>query len=153
TITNGLGVVWPDGQIDQVLLDEPGGSVPDPMDVAVSPDGQFALVASGGLDQVAVIDVPALLATIASASDDDRGRVLPNHLGMSARFVKKRTDVGVNPRAVVFGRDGRFAYVANALSDSVTVIDASTFDVVDEIPLGGPKQITEIRRGERLFHS
>ncbi len=153
TITNGLGVVWPDGSVDQVLLDAPADYFPDPMDMAVSPDGQYALVTSGGSDQVAVVDVGKLLSMITTASDRDREAVLPNHLGTSTQFVIKRVAVGRNPRGVVFSRDGRFAYVANALDDSVTVIETTGYTVVNQIDLGGPCEITEIRRGERLFHS
>ena len=43
TITNGLGIVWPDGRTDQVLLDEPGMCFPDPTAVAITPDGRLAL--------------------------------------------------------------------------------------------------------------
>ena len=153
TITNGLGVAWPDGRVDQVLLDAPADYFPDPMDVAVSPDGRHALVTSGGSDRVAVVDVGALLATLAAASEHERVEVLPNHLGMSSRFVAKHIAVGSNPRGVAFSPDGRFAYVVNALDDSVTVIDADGFTTIAEIALGGPAEISEIRRGERLFHS
>lgn len=153
TITNGLGVRWPDGRVDQVLLDEPNNYFPDPGDVAVSPDGRIALVTSGGLNQVAVVDVEKLLATIRGASDHDREWVLPYHLGMSSRFVLKRLTVGINPRGIVFSPKGRFAYVVNALEDSVTLIDVADLRVVGKISLGGPNKITEIRRGERLFHS
>jgi YVTN family beta-propeller protein len=72
---------------------------------------------------------------------------------MSGRFVLKRIAVGSNPRAVVFSQDGQLAYVANALQDSVTIIDTANFNVVGDIPLGGPNEVTEIRWGERLFHS
>ena len=47
-MTNGLGVVWADGRVDQVLLDEPGQSFPDPTAVAITPDGALALVTSAG---------------------------------------------------------------------------------------------------------
>ncbi|MGD2109313.1 MAG: beta-propeller fold lactonase family protein [Phycisphaerae bacterium] len=153
TITNGLGVVWPDGRVDQVLLDEPNSYFPDPGDVAVSPDGRIAFVTSGGSDQVAVVDVERLLTTIRTASDHDRQWVLPNHMGMSERFVVKRLRVGTNPRGIVFSPDGRFAYVVNALDDSLSVIDARTLSVDGTIDLGGPFEITEIRWGEQLFHS
>jgi YVTN family beta-propeller protein len=153
TITNGLGVVWPDGRVDQVLLDEPNDYFPDPTDVAVSPDGRFALVAGGGSDQVAVIDVPALLATITEATDQARAETLPNHLGISPRFVLGRIPVGANPRAVVFSPTRPLAYVANALDDSIAVIETRDFRVTAKIPLGGPDVTTEIRRGQRLFHS
>ena len=39
TVTNGLGIVWDDGRVDQVLLDEPGDCFPDPTAVAITPDG------------------------------------------------------------------------------------------------------------------
>ncbi|MEE9295168.1 MAG: beta-propeller fold lactonase family protein [Phycisphaerae bacterium] len=152
-ITNGLGIVWPDGRVDQVLLDEPNAYFPDPNDVAVSPDGRYALVSSGGSNRIAVVDVDKLLETIAQSSDDQRKHVLPNHLGMSSRFVVKRIEVGNNPRGIVFSPDGRFAYVANSLDDSVTVIDTGDYTVASKIGLGGPEEITEIRWGERLFHS
>jgi len=153
TITNGLGVLWPDGRVDQVLLDEPGRSFPDPMDVAVSPDGRIALVTGGGTDEVAVVDVPRLLETIERAAEPERTDVLPNHLGKSRDFVRARIAVGRNPRGVVFAPDGRLAYVANALDDSVSVIDTSSHAVVRTIDLGGPHETSETRRGERLFHS
>lgn len=153
TITNGLGIVWGDDRIDQVLLDAPAAYFPDPMDVAVSPDGRVALVTSGGADQVAVIDIGKLLETVAGLSDHERETVLPNHLGMSSRFVIKRLPVGANPRGVTYSPDGRYAYVACALDDAVTVIETSDYSVARVIKLGGPDQVSEIRWGERLFHS
>lgn len=153
TITNGLGLVWPDGRVAQVLLDEPNASFPDPMDLAVSPDGRRMLVTSGGSDRVAVVDVAKLLDTIRGATRREREEVLPNHLGMSSRFVVKRVDVGRNPRGVTFSPDGRYAYVANALDDTVSVIDSLDAKVVDVIDLNGPKTVTELRLGARLFHN
>jgi len=151
-ITNGLGVRWPDGRTDQVLLDEPSASFPDPNDVAVSPDGRRALVTSGGSDHVAVIDVPALLEAIRTRSDRERSEVLPDHLGTSREFVLARVAVGRNPRAVAFSPDGRLAYVADALSDTVTVLETDEFEVTARWSLGGPEETTRVRRGEILFH-
>jgi len=153
TITNGLGVVWPNRRVDQVLLDHPDEYFPDPMDLAVSPDGRNALVTSGGADQVAVIDIDRLVETIRAFSDDERRDVLPNHLGVADRFVVKRVSVGANPRGVCYSPDGQRAYVANALDDSVTVIDASTYESTGVVYLGGPDKLSQIRLGERLFHS
>jgi YVTN family beta-propeller protein len=151
-ITNGLGVVWPDGRVDQVLLDDPADSLPDLMDVAVSPDGRRAVVVSGGADRVAVIDVAKMLDVIESATDVERVKVLPDHMGKSSHFVLARVPVGRNPRAVAYSPDGRLAYVVNALDDSVAVVDTTANRVVRTILLGGPQEITKIRRGERLFH-
>ena len=43
-----MGVVWRDGRVDQVLLDEPHRCFPDAADVAISLDGKYALVTSSG---------------------------------------------------------------------------------------------------------
>ena len=89
TITNGLAVLWKDGRVDQVLLDEPQRYFADVTDVAFTPDGRTALVTSAGTDQrggrststklVALVDAAAPTRTAAS--------VLPNWLGASAEFV------------------------------------------------------------------
>lgn len=152
-ITNGLGVVHTDGRVDQVLLDLPDQAFPDPTDVAVSPDGRIALVTSGGADEVAVVDVDRLLALVEAAPAADRAEKLPNQLGTCERFLVKRLAVGRNPRGVVTSPDGRHAYVANALDDSVTRIDLASLTVSGTIDLGGPTVVSEFRRGERLFHS
>jgi len=153
TITNGLGVIWPDRRVDQVLLDLPDEYFPDPMDLAVSPDGRFALVTSGGSDQVVVIDVDRLVETIRSFSNVERCDVLPNQLGIADKFVVKYLSVGANPRGVCYSPDGRRAFVANALDDTVTVIDASTYESIGVVRLGGPEILSQLRWGERLFHS
>ena len=49
--------------------------------------------------------------------------------------------------------DSRTAYVANALDDSVTVIDLRNAVAMGRIDLGGPREISQTRWGERLFHS
>ncbi|HUU09811.1 MAG TPA: multiheme c-type cytochrome [Phycisphaerae bacterium] len=153
TITNGLGVIWADGRVDQVLLDEPHLCFPDPADVAVSPNGRYALVTSSGSDRVAVIDVAKLIAMLQEATPYDREHVFPNHLGKPAEFIVKHVATRDSPRGVLFSHDGTTAFVANALDDSITVIDMSRLEAVDRIDLGGPAVITKVRYGERLFHS
>jgi len=153
TITNGLGIIWRDGRVDQVLLDEPNLYFPDPADVAITPDGRLALVTSSGSDRVAVVDVPKLIAMLQGASDYDREHVLPNHLGKPTEFIIRHIATRNSPRGVLITRDGKTAFIANALDDSLTVIDLDRLDAVERIDLGGPKVITNVRRGERLFHS
>jgi len=153
TITNGLGVIWRDGRVDQVLLDEPNLCFPDPADVAMTPDGRWALVTSSGSDRVAVVDVPKLIGMLRAASDDERRRVFPNHLGKPTEFVVKHIRTKHSPRGIVITPDGRTAFVANALDDSLTVIDLARLEAAGRIDLGGPRVITKTRYGERLFHS
>ncbi|MEE8451163.1 MAG: multiheme c-type cytochrome [Thermoguttaceae bacterium] len=153
TVTNGLGIVWADGRIDQVLLDEPGMSFPDPTDVAVTPDGRLALVTSSGSDRIAVVDVPKLIAMLDGATPHERENVFPNHLGKPTEFIIKHIPTEQSPRGIVIARDGTTAYVANSLNDSLTVIDLKRLEAVGRIDLGGPREITKIRWGERIFHS
>lgn len=153
TITNGLCVVWRDGTVDQVLLDEPNVCFPDPTDLAITPNGRLALVTSSGSNRVAVVDLQRLISMLQSASEHDRQRVFPNHLGKPTEFVIKHIPTGHSPRGVVVSPDGTTAFVACALDDSLTVIDLKSLEAVGRIDLGGPKVITETRRGERLFHS
>jgi YVTN family beta-propeller protein len=153
TITNGLGVIGSDGRVDQVLLDEPHLCFPDPADVAISPDGRYALVTSSGSDRVAVVDVEKLVSMLEEASQYEREHVIPNHVGKPTGFVVKHIATEASPRGILFSRDGRTAYVANALDDSITVIDVEKMVADGRIDLGGPKEITKVRYGEQLFHS
>jgi cytochrome c peroxidase len=151
-ITNGLGVLSPDGRVDQVLLDEPAEGFPDAFDVAISPDRTRAVVVSAGADEIAILDL-AKLTTITSGAASTERNPLPNLLGGGTPATVSRIRVGRNPRAVVLAPDRPIAYVANALDDSVTVVDFHAGAVLGTIDLGGPTAVSEIRRGERLFHS
>jgi len=153
TITNGLGVIWKDGRVDQVLLDEPGMSFPDPADVAITPDGRWALVTSSGSNCVAVVDVEKLIDMLEAASPHARKHVFPNHLGKPTEFVVRHIPVEFSPRGVVVTRDGKTAFVANALDDSLTAIDLDRWEPLGRVDLGGPTEITKVRFGERVFHN
>jgi len=153
TITNGIAVLWKDGRVDQVLLDEPQRYFADVTDVAFTPDGSKALVTSAGTDRVAVIDVGRLLALLKRTSEADRREVLPNWLGASSEFVVARIPVKDNPRGITVAPDGATAWVANTLDDSLSVIDLARLSTVARVDLGGPRQRTHVRWGEQLFHS
>jgi YVTN family beta-propeller protein len=90
---------------------------------------------------------------LGAATLHERQRVFPNHLGKPVEFVETYVPVGTSPRGITIARDGKTAYVANTLDDSVTVIDLTHLEAVEQIDLGGPREITKIRFGERLFHS
>jgi len=49
--------------------------------------------------------------------------------------------------------DSKTAYVANALDDSLSVIDVAGLKLGERIDLGGPQEITQVRSGELLFHN
>lgn len=153
TITNALCIIWADGHVDQVLLDEPNLCFPDPTDVKITPDGRWALVTSSGSNRVAVIDTEKLLSIVKNASDSERQFVLPNHLGIPTDFIVQHIPTLDSPRGLLITPDGQTAFVANSLDDSLTVIDLNSFKPVARIDLGGPTVITKTRYGERLFHS
>ncbi len=153
TITNGLALLWKDGRVDQLLLDEPQHYFADVTDVVFAPDGKRAFATSAGTDRVAVIDTEKLLATVRRMSDADRRELLPNWLGASAEFVVARIPVKDNPRGIAVSPDGATVWVANTLDDSLSVIDAGKLQVASRVDLGGPRRITHIRWGEQLFHS
>lgn len=153
TITNGLAVIWKDGTVDQVLLDQPGLGFADATGVAITPDGRYALVTSSGNNKVAVVDCAKLAALLKTATAERRRTVIPNHLGQASAFVVKFIPVLDSPRGVVVSPDGAQAYVANAIDDSLSVIDLKTLRVAGRIDLGGPKQISKERYGEKLFHN
>jgi YVTN family beta-propeller protein len=153
TINNGLGVLWRDGRVDEVLLDEPNLCFADAADVTFTPDGGRALITSSGTDRVAVVDVEKLLGVLRRASDEERREVLPNHLGQSVQFVEGYVPTKNSPRGIAVAPDGKTAWVTNSLDDSLTVIDLARLEAETRVDLGGPGFVTHLRWGEQLFHS
>jgi YVTN family beta-propeller protein len=153
TISNGLGILWRDGTIDQVLLDQNHLCFPDPTEVCITPDGRCALVTSSSSDRVAVVDLASLTAMLRAASTRERERVIPNHLGRSSEFVVAYLPTCPCPKGITCSQDGSTAYVACMLDDSVTVLDLNQLKAVGRVDLGGPKDVDIRRRGEKLFHS
>jgi len=153
TITNGLAVIWRDGHVDEVLLDEPDMGFADATDIACTPDGRFALVTSAGTDRIAVVDIPQLLAIIRTLPPYERQHVLPNHLGYPTEFIAKHIATGKNPRAILIMPDNKRAFVTNSLDDTLGVIDLAKMEMTATIDLGGSKTITKQRWGEQLFHN
>ncbi len=152
-MTNGVGVLWPDGTVDQLLLDRADDFFADPTDVVFSRDGRYAFVSGGGVQEVAMIDVRRLTATLANASAADRRETLPDHLGASTEFVVRRIPVGQSARGMVVSPDDKYLFVADGLDDAISVIDIAKGERVRTINLGGPTTVTEARNGERIFHS
>jgi YVTN family beta-propeller protein len=111
------------------------------------------LVTSSGSNRLAVVDVEKLLGMVQGASAHERRHILPNHLGKPAEFIRAHIPVAYSPRGVLIDPDGRHAFVANALEDTVSVIDLSNLKVAASVDLGGSKILTQARYGERLFHS
>ena len=152
-LTNGIGVLWKDGRVDQLLLDEADDFFADPTAIAITPDGRFAYATGGGIDAVAAIDLNRMKALLSRADEKERKEVFPNRLSLCLEFVVKRIPVGRSPRGMAVSPDSRYVYVADGLDDAISVIDTQKQERVRVMDLSGPKEITLERKGERIFHS
>lgn len=152
-MTNGIAVIdFERGRCAQLPLDDEDAFFADPSDVAVTPDGRHAFVSHGGVDAVSVVDL-AELRRLLDETRDAGLEGLANRLGASRRYAVKRVATGPNPRGLAASPDGRFVYVAERLGDTVGVIDVERLERVAGIDLGGPRHVTLVRRGERVFNS
>jgi YVTN family beta-propeller protein len=70
---------------------------------------------------------------------------------VASKFIAGRIPTGRNPTDVVTAPDGRLAYVANRMDDTITVVDMTRRQPATTIDLGGPRQLSRIRRGQQLF--
>jgi YVTN family beta-propeller protein len=132
----------------QVPLDELEKYFAMPYAVAITPDKTKLYVSSAGSEMVSVIDIRKMLAYVRETNVS-----IANDLSASANYVIGRIPVGRNPKGLLLSRDGRRLFVANRLDDSIAVIDTTNDVVVSSIDLGGKKDMTSLRRGERLFYS
>jgi hypothetical protein len=74
-------------------------------------------------------------------------------LGISRHFVIKRIPTGANPKGLALSPDGSLLYVAEHLEDRIAVINTGNLETLYTIDLGGPKRISELRKGRRLFNN
>ena len=155
-LTNGLAIIGQpqagqNSNVKEVLLDDVDRFFADGFGAASTPDGRLALVTASGVNVVSIIDVAKLNRLLKQASNEGH-EDLAHRLDSAQQFVVKRLDVGRNPTAVVVSPDSKFAYVANRTDDTLSVIDLHQLNVASTINLGGPKEITALRRGEQLFY-
>ncbi len=154
-LTHGMLVVQPaksagaETVTTQVLLDDIDSYYAGPNGVAFTPDGRRALVTSSEADVVTVIDTARLKQRLKQFPAAE----LANRLDSARTFVERRLTTGANPTDVQIAPNGQLAYVVNRLDDSVTVVDVVHAQIRGKIDLGGPKALSQLRRGERLFHS
>ncbi len=151
-ITQGIGIVETekDGKMVQLLLDEPNRYFADPYDIVVSPEGEKAYVSHAGVDYVSVLDLKTIRAILAENNQDELNS-LANHLGMSSKFVLQRIQTGPNPKGLAISPDGRHVYIAERYADEVSVLNTRSMEIERHIDLEGPRTITQVRQGGRLF--
>ncbi len=155
-LTNGMAIIGQPqagqtSKVKEVLLDDIDRFFADGFGAASTPDGRWALVTASGVNVVSIIDVAKLNRLLKHAALDGRGD-LAQRLDSARQFVVKRLATGRNPVSVVVSPDSHFAYIANRTDDTLSVIDLQQLKVASTIDLGGPKEITALRRGEQLFY-
>lgn len=153
-MTFGLGVMetGKNGRTTQILLDEVNAFFADPYDIVIATDGRRAFVTNAGANCVTAIEIEALRSLLDNATPDQRA-IFANHLGISSRYVIKRIPTGSNPKGLALSPDGKRLYVAERLEDRITVINTETLEVIKNIELGKPQNVSYVRRGQRLFNN
>jgi YVTN family beta-propeller protein len=147
---SGVGAVRePHLQVTQVLLDDIDYYFAGQNGAAFTPDGHYALLTASEANTLTIIDTARLARRLHEVPSDE----LPNRLDSARTFVVRRLETGYNPQAVVVSPDGRLAYVANRLEDSLTVVDLAKLQIAFTMDLGGPRELTALRRGERAFNT
>jgi YVTN family beta-propeller protein len=159
-LTHGMAIVHPSppragsvgkSRVDEVLLDDIDYYYADGFGTAGTPDGRWALVTAAGANVVSIVDT-ARLDQLLRRIPADKPEALANRLDSARQYVIRHVPTGRHPTAIAVAPNGLFAYVANHLDDTVSVVDMAKLTVTSTIDLGGPKEITAVRRGERLFY-
>jgi YVTN family beta-propeller protein len=147
----GVGAVRepPLQRVTQVVLDDVDYYYAGGNGAAFTPDGRYALVTASEANTLTIIDTARLARRLHEVLSDE----LPNRLDSAQAFVVRRLKTGYDPQAVVVSPDGRLAYIANRLEDTLTVVDLARLQIASTVDLGGPKELTALRRGERAFHA
>ena len=105
----------------------------NPWEISLSPNGQDAVVVFGGTDDLFVCKVR-----------DDNYRELS--------FVR-HINVGHNPRAVTFSRDGHKFLIYNALDFELVAYDTESTEKIGSVKVTDNPLGDEILRGKQLFYS
>lgn len=156
-LTHGMAVVRPRPmpsagesrtRVTQVLLDDMDYFYAGGYGAAFTPDGRYALVTAAEANLVSILDTARLARRLRQLPADE----LADRLDSARQFVVRRLPTGYHPTAARVSSDSRLAYIANRLGDTLTVVDLSELKVAGTIDLGGPKEVTALRHGERLFH-
>jgi len=164
--TNGLSVIEL-GRAPRlaatVLLDTFTGGAANPCGVAVTADSRTLYVSHTGTHQITVVDLPRLHALIGNRPEEARRRGdasltgprdLARDFGALPRAgVLRRWEAGgLGPRGIALAPRGDRLYVANFFSDTVTVLETRTGQLLDAIRIGREKPMSTVRRGHFLFH-
>ena len=173
--TNALSIIDVESKqlFDTVLLDDVDNGAANPWAVGCTNDGKKVCVTHAGTDELSIINVTALHDKIrkyhadennnqgSSARQSNYGSYgtsstsisnIPNELSFLYDIRKRIKLCGKGPRALAI--IGSNIYVAEYYTDSLTLVDINKTAGIKTtaLPLGPTPQLTQIRRGEMLFH-
>lgn len=155
-----------------LLLDSLSEGASDPWGLALSKDGNTLWISIAGTHQVAKIDLgivhkgivgqlPAPQRKYSSPTIWDEVKADPTKReqlvnDLSALYVAgaiQRINLpGKGPRGIDLSADGSRLFVGQYFSGDVLVIDTATAKVTASVSLGAQPPLTEVRRGEQIFH-
>ena len=166
--TNALSIIDLEARehLNTVLLDDVDLGAANPWGVAVSPDGEFVVVAHAGTHEVSVIDreglIEKLLAMPTERPEDDdylhrpsasvTAADVPNDLAFLLDLRRRVPLPGNGARGLAVV--GQRAYVAQYFTDSMAVVDLTAPPRVAAaaVALGPEVELTIERLGERHFN-
>lgn len=145
--------------LNTVLLDDVDLGAANPWDVACTAAGRFLVVSLSGTHELCLIDREELhdrLARVAAGEQvTEVSRTpedVPNDFSFLVGFKRRVALPGKGPRGLAVV--GMKAFAAEYFTDSLAVIDLARTGPVAarSVPLRAPVKVTEVRRGEMLFH-
>lgn len=159
--TNAVSVVDLAGAalLNTFLLDNIDRGAANPWGVAVTADGKFLCVTHAGTHEISVIDREGLHQRLADAAAgkkvtevSDSADDVPNDLAFLVGIRRRLKLAGKGPRGLTVA-DGK-AYAAEYFADSlgVATLAADAPHKPTSLDLGGKKDETLLRRGERGFN-
>jgi YVTN family beta-propeller protein len=159
--TNAVSVMDAVGKayVNTVLLDDVDLGAANPWGVTCTADGAGLLVTHAGTHELSVIERSALHDKLAKVARGERvspvsaaATDVPNDLSFLVGIRRRLALSGNGPRAVL--AVGQQAYVAEYYTDSLGVVnlDADVVHRPRSLALGPTPELTEERRGERLFN-
>ncbi len=122
---------WLHQSSEHISLPETDQPVGLPWDAALAKNDTELWVVNAASNDVSIVDIRNPLVPIRRA----------------------HVSVGSNPRGILLTPDGNTAFVNNTLDGTVSVIDAQTYTVIDEIPSTDIPLPPLILNGKQLFHT
>jgi YVTN family beta-propeller protein len=142
-----------------VLLDEIDLGAANPWDVKCSKNGKYLCISHAGSHEVSVINRDSLHHKLTKVKDglNIAGRILKpgdvkNDLAFLNGFRRRISLKGLGPRGLILTGDRIF--IAEYFSESIGFFDIEDRDAHDvyTIKLGNSDHLSDIRKGELLFH-